>query len=83
MIIPVRTALGVTCPTPPMTACMLQKLALSSLLQLPQLYARIGVCARSSARVGHRYVSIRFQDPAPTTPGGHGLSLVPLTKRYL
>ena len=62
VFVPVRRALGVTCPTPPMGAYMVQGPTAGprpSTAPHP-----LGVCARPSAGVDRMYVSI----PTPTNP---------------
>ena len=68
MSIPVRRALGVTCPTPPLRAYMVLG-PTSGLPPHPLTVPHpLGVCARPGAGVGCMYISIPFGDPTPTTP---------------
>ena len=68
MFVPVRTALGVTCPDPPIRAYVVRELASGSPPEPPEVHAPIGVCAQPNAGVGHMYVSIPFGIPAARTP---------------
>ena len=68
MFIPLRSALGVTCPAPPMRAYMVRGPTSGPHPHPLTAQHPLGVRARPSTSVVCMYVSIPFGDPTPRTP---------------